>query len=326
MIVRIFKTNQIYVYAFIPLVILALRWPTLIGDPPFTSAGQLPFLSDFFSWLSNYSWLSLLLSIMAITTQGYWVNEICNEQRLFPFTSNFPAFMLAISYSVLTPQAWFSPVIFANVFLVLALYRISNIYHQGDIDNHLFRIGVYIALASLLYLPSIVMFGVLFYDLAIIRSRSWREYIMPMVGLITVYFWLFAWYFYREQSDIVLNYFIEPKTFLMVVDWSLVNWLPAIFILLLSIASIMYVVATSQKRTVRKNNVLKVIGVNLAITVALTTIYFRDLISVSILIWPALSILLTYYVLGIQKRWIQEGLMYVLVFVIVFRGVVNHLL
>ena len=135
MIVKIFRTNQVYIYAFIPLVLLILRWPVLIEDAPFTSSGQLPFMSDFFAWLSGYPFLSLILGMVAITYQAYELSELCNEHRLVPYSSNLTAFILAISYAVFAPHLWFSPGILANVFLVLSLRRILNILHQGDSGN-----------------------------------------------------------------------------------------------------------------------------------------------------------------------------------------------
>lgn len=321
MIVRIFKTNQVYIFAFIPLVVLALRWPTLFGEAPFNPSGQLPFLTDFFAWLSRHAWLSLLLTTAAITFQGFWVSWTANEHRLFPYISNLPSFILVICYSVLTPLSWFSPVIFANIFLVLALKRIADSYQKGEIKTHLFRAGVYIALASILYLPSMYMLLILFYGLAIFRPFKWREYVMPVAGILAVYFWLFSYYFLREETDIFFNYFIEPKTFLMIFAWKLANWLPAIVMGLLIVASMVYLITSGSKRNVRENNLYKVISAMFAVSVALCLIFIRDLVSISALLWPSLSILLTHYLLNIGRNWIREGMVYILIVSIVLRAV-----
>jgi hypothetical protein len=319
MIVRIFKTNQVYIFAFIPLVLLLLRWPALIGEAPFTSSGQLPFLTDFFAWLSGYAWLSLLLSIVAITYQAYILSDIANEHRLLPYSSNLYALILALLYSVFSPQDWFSPAIFANVFSVLALKRIMDIFHQGGIQGNLFRAGIYIGIASILYLPSTFMLLILFYDLAIIRTFHWREYVIPVLGILLVYIYLLAYFFLRTETEIMANYFMEPKTFLTFLDFKLINWMPAMVVIIITALSFIFLLTTGSKRTVRQNNLFKVVGITFVMTFALSMIYSKDFMSATTLIWPSLTMVTTYYLLGIKKKWMVESLVYLLVISILFR-------
>lgn len=323
MIVRLFKTNQVYIFAFIPLVLLFLRWPVLAGDAPFTSSGQLPFLTDFFAWLSLHAWLSLILSIVAITYQAYVLADIANEHRLLPYSSNLYALILALFYSVFSPQDWFSPAIFANVFSVLALRLIMDIFHQGGIQGNLFRAGIYIGLASMLYLPSTFMLLILFYDLAIIRTFHWREYVIPVLGMILVYLYLLAYFFLRSETEIVVNYFMEPKTFLSFLDFNLLNWLPALVVVMMSIMSFIYLLTTGSKRTVRQNNLFKVIGINFILTLILSLIYSKDFMSASTLIWPSLTVVVTYYLLGIKKKWMLESIVYLLIISIIARDILS---
>ena len=321
MIVRLFKTNQIYIYAFIPIVLLFLRWPVLMTDPPFTPSGQLPVFSDFFAWLSDYHIISLLLGVIAITYQAYELSEVCNEHRLVQYSSNLIAFVLAISYAVFIPHLWFSPVILANVFVVLALKRILHIFHQGGIYGDLFRIGIYIGLASLFYLPSILMLLILFYDLAIIRSFKWREYLIPVTGLITPYVYVLAYYYVKDQSEILFNYFIEPKTFLSFLELKPVNWIPALILTLVLIASGAFMLSTVNKRTVRENNLFKVISATMVLAILLALIFRKDFMSATVLLWPSVSIILTYFLLGIERNWIREGIVYLLLLSIIGRDI-----
>jgi len=323
MIVKIFKSNQIYVYAFIPLVLVALRWPTLTGPPPFTPSGQLPFLQDFFAWLSDYPWLSLLLGVVTITYQAYLISEIANEHRLLHYSSNLAAFILAISYSVFAPQDWFSPVILANLFSVLALKRITGIVHQGGIHGTLFRVGVYISLASLIYLPSVFMMLILFYDLAIIRTFKWREYAIPVIGLFTPFIYFLIYYYLSAETEIFINYFIEPKTFLSILEFKFINWIPSIITSIIVVMSLGYLISSGQKRTVRENNVFKVIVITFLVSLLLSFVYSKDFMSATALMWPSATLLMSYFLLGLNRKWIQEGLVYILLLSIVFRDIIT---
>lgn len=323
MIVRIFKTNQVYIYAFIPLVLIALRWPVFFEPAPFTPSGQLPFLADFFSWLSNYPWLSVMLSAFVITYQAYLLSEMINEHRLVPYSSNLTAFILAISYAVFAPQAWLSPVILSNLFSVMALKRILNIYHQGEIRGTIFRAGIFIGLAAVFYLPSTFLMLILFYDLYVIRSFNWREFTIPIVGWLAPFIYLFAWYFIKSETDIFWNYFIEPKTFLAFLEFLPLNWLAGTVALVLIIASFIYLLLSVNKRTVRENNLFKVISLALIISMLLSFLYANDFMSANAMIWPYSAVLLTYFVLGIERNWLRESLMYLLVLSIVGRDIFN---
>jgi len=326
MLVRIFKTNQIYIYAFIPIVLIALRWTVLFHDAPFTPAGQLPFLSDFFAWLSTNPWLSLFLGIVAIFYQGHLLAEIVNQHRLIPYSSNLIVFILVVCYSVLAPQNYFSPIIFSNVFSVLALFRIMKIHNQGGIYRDLFRVGIYISLGTMIYLPSSFMLLIVFYDLVIIRTFQWREYLIPVIGIITPYLYLLMYYFLRNESEIFFNYFIEPKTFLSFLEFEILNWMPFIIMSVISAFAIFYLYMTNQKRTVRQNNLYKVIAATLALSLILSFVYYNDFMSASGLIWPSLSIILVQYLMGLKRRWIQESIVYLLLFSIVVRDILSVLI
>ena len=169
MLVKVFKSNQIYIYAFLPLVLIALRWPVLFNDAPFTPSGQLPFLTDFFTFLSANPWMSLFLGMAAIIIQAVLLAGIVNDHRLIHYSTNLTAFVIVICYSIFAPQNYFSPVIFSNVFSVLALSKIMKIQQNGEVFGNLFRAGIYISIGSLIYLPSLFMLLIVFYAIGIIR-------------------------------------------------------------------------------------------------------------------------------------------------------------
>lgn len=321
MIVGFFRTNQIYVYAALPLLMLLLRWPVLAVDAPFTPSGQFPFLTDFFAWLTLYPWISLILGIAAVNMQGYVLVEAAAEHRLLPFTSNLTAFVLVLCYSVFQPHAWFSPVIFANYFSVLALRRILDIYHQGRVRDSLFRAGIYISLASLLYLPSVFMMAILFIGLSISRTFQWREYVIPVIALFTPYLFLFLYYYLRSESVIFINYFIEPKTFLDILEYSILNWLPCALMVALLVISFVHLLMTDHLRTVRQNNLYKVIASAIGLGMVLAFLYSRDLMSAAALIWPSASVVLTHCLLSIRRKWLAETLVALFLLVVVLRDI-----
>ncbi len=319
MLVRFFKSNQVYIYAIIPLVLLVLRWPVIISEPPFTPSGQLPFLADLLTWLSGQTYLNMILSAICITYQAYVLSEISNEHRLIPFSSNLVAFILALSYSIFAPHHWFSPVILSNLFIVLAIERIMNIYHQGEIRGNIFRAGIYISIASIFYLPSSFMLLVLFYDLIVIRTFNWREFAISFIAFLVPFVYLWAYYFLVDELEIFLNYFVEPKTFLSILEFKLLNWLPSMIMALALLGALIYLFASTTKRTVRQNNLFRVIIGMFIGSVLISLVFSSDFMSASALIWPGVSLILANFLLNIERAWLKESIVYLLLLFILLR-------
>ena len=167
------------------------------------------------------------------------------------------------------------------------------------------------------------MILIVYYGLGIIRTFNWREFAIPIIGLITPNIYVMAYYYFNGEAEVFFNYFIEPKTFLTFLEFNWVNWLPGMIISIWALFSVFYLLTSGRKRTVRENNLYKIIGATLVMAVFLGLIFHKDFMSASGLVWPALALILTYQTLGISRRWIQEGIFYLLLMAILSRDILH---
>ena len=132
-------------------------------------------------------------------------------------------------------------------------------------------------------------------------------------------------YFLRGESDIFFNYFIEIKTFLSFLEFEIINWTPCIIMIIISAFALSNLYITNHKRTVRENGLYKVIVVTFILSIILSLVFSKDFMSASGLIWPSLNIILVQYLLGMKRKWIQEGLIYILLTAIIVRDLMSVL-
>jgi len=326
MIVRIFRTNQIYIFAFVLLVLLILRAPSIYNVAPISADGYFPVIEQVFIFLNTWPILSYLLGITLILFQGVIISGIGGENQLFIQNSNLPAFVLALMYSMVSQLNWISPSLVASTFLVLALKQIISIYNQKSVDGEVFRTGILIGLASLFYLPSIGMFVVLFYNLSIFRTFHWKEYVISIFGVMSIYFYVLSYYLLTDQVELLITDILQPELYFNFISPNWIQWsLYSIFIILI-LFSYGILMNTIQKRTIRINNVYKVLSI-FFFTPALFAVFFlSDLLSILILILPPFSIIISNFLLNISRKWIGEFVIYIILILIVLREVIEMLI
>lgn len=323
MIVRIFSTNRIFIIAFIPLVLILLRFSTFIQPFDVSTEGMLPWCSDIFRFLEHQAVLSHLLSAILITIQAYFLARISDDERLFERTSNLPAFVLALSYSALPEFHVLSPALVANVFLVLALRRILQIYNQASVRALVFRAGFYIGLASLFYKPSAAMYILLVYQLNTFRTFNWREMVIPLLALLVPLFYLSSWYYLTGEMNVFRDWMFTHVAFLTFSDFQFWSWPAFALFLFLTGMAFFHLLSTGSRRTIRLNNLYKVLSASALIFLLMLLTRPPDVYSVFLLTLPSLCVIQSNYILGIRRNWLRELLAYALVLSIIGREILR---
>lgn len=319
MITRVFSTNRVYIFAFIPIVLLILRAGSVFNAPPVLESGQLPWISELFSYANQIPGLNLILTVVIITIQSYYLARICDQQHLFQHSSNLPGFILAINYSLFYAHHYLSPVLVANLFLILALQRILSVYNQATVAPVLFRAGLYIGIAAVFYKPSMFFFLIITYQLVVFRTFNWREHLVPFLAMIIPVLYLYSYYFLLDDNTSMYNWLILEQGFFIWDNSGVLFWLAPIAALLMTLMALAYIFSTSLKRTIRINNLYKVLFITFALSGLLILVFQKDIYSVLMLCLPALSIMQAYYLLGVNKSWVRESMVYLLIGFILIR-------
>src|SRR5690606_18512492 len=154
---------------------------------------------------------NVLITLVLTLLQAFSLNRVVNHFNLLGKPSFLTALMFMTLVSLFIPFLVLSPTLICNFITIWMLQKLFNIYKHVDIKGIMFDLGLLVALGSLIYFPFIVM--LLFWSsLVIFRPFYWREWITPLLGVITVYFLLAVAYFWLERMDEFYQIFL-PFTY-----------------------------------------------------------------------------------------------------------------
>ena len=190
-----------------PITVLVL-FITLIV---ISSAGVFIYFNDIdfnnsYQITSNYQGLGSLfqsiLSISLILSLGFLVNFIVHDNSITKDNSYALLFFVVLVASDASLTI-LNPVLVSVFFVVLALKNLLSLHEHKEMTQKLFNTGLLLGIASVIY-PYAILYGVLIYlGIVIYGADSWRQWFIPLLGIVIPYYILFSWYFWFDN----LNYF-----------------------------------------------------------------------------------------------------------------------
>lgn len=185
MFTKLIKSSVPSNFIFIPIVVIAGWW-------------------SFFFNVFKIEWLnekSILLSLIPKELFVYpWggiialVFIISTALIMIPFTAKYfhnsssnllPSVLFLI---LISPVQWVfksGPPVVALFFCMLTLRYVFETYHQNRVFHFGFMAGFLTALATLIYLPSILFLIICWTGLILLRSFKLREFLVVIIGFIT---------------------------------------------------------------------------------------------------------------------------------------------
>lgn len=182
-----FKHNYIYQQIVIVLLSVVLWLPAFItksgyiqGDYTMPLYNIIVSLLDFSPFVLNL--LSFLIFILCV----FLFNSILSANRLVGKYSTTGAFSFIVLLCGFPELHSCYPFIFACPFLLMALHTLFLIYQTDAPENYMMNIGYFIAIASLLYYPSILLLGWVLISFIILKYDKLRYIMLPITGMIII--------------------------------------------------------------------------------------------------------------------------------------------
>ncbi|MBC7744416.1 MAG: beta-carotene 15,15'-monooxygenase [Flavobacterium sp.] len=274
-------------------------------------------LENAFSPFSNLSIAMLLTLIQALI-----FNKIVNDYNLAGKPTFVPALMYVTVSSLFTPFVLLSPTLICNFLILLMIGRFLSIYGRNDVRSVMFDLGMTVAVGTLIYFPFIAMMPLLWFSLLIFRPFNWREWLVGVIGFITIFFFLAVYYYWNSSLDQFYTIWL-PLSTRFPVNFK-INWydylvlIPILIILFLGI----YQLRSNFFRSfvqIRKSYQLLFVMMILG----LVSFYLKpdfSLYHFILCVPPAAVIMAYYFVQAGNKRWIYESLYLMLIgFIIYFQ-------
>ncbi|MBK7800816.1 MAG: hypothetical protein IPP06_06375 [Saprospiraceae bacterium] len=145
---------------------------------------------------------TFIASAFLIAIQAILINRIVNKFRMNQDAQLFPGVIYILFCSFHQETINFGPVLVANLFFILALGYILDIYVKKTVPLQLFNFGLFIGLASLFYLPYYIYIFLGVVAIILLRGISFREVIQIIAGYFNVHFLLFTFLYFFESEHL----------------------------------------------------------------------------------------------------------------------------
>lgn len=281
MLIHFFKKS--YLLQYIILLLLAiLLWIGAILQPHVDIVNASPFLTPGYSFLlhllNDNAKLKVILALVFVISGAFIFNYSLTKFDLVPKNTLAPAMVYIVLMSYSPSLLCLHPVAIPAFLTVLILYYLFQVYTEEEAYAQIFNIGLLIGISSFFYFPSIFLLLFIWLTFIIYRLYYWREWMIPIAGLITPYLFLFTYYFMVDSLEPAFlaytNYFSYITIFHFNFGFSILNYIITSLIVLLFLWSGFLLLSGIQEKIISLRKRYWTIFYLLAI--AIVTYFFSD--------------------------------------------------
>lgn len=203
---------------------------------------------------SFWNHFSILLSLLGFIAIAAFINNINIKYSIFEGAFQIPGFVFICLTGISLDLQKLTPELFANIFLLIAVYRILDIYNRKNVFANIFDAGLFISLASFFHLNIIFIFIFAIIAIFILRVIGLREIILFTFGFAAPYI-IYISYLYLFQDLLVIKN-LSLLLFTEIIDKYLsINYLISLPLIILIILGLIARLFSKQykKVIVRKN-------------------------------------------------------------------------
>ncbi|TAH22515.1 MAG: hypothetical protein EAZ08_01180 [Cytophagales bacterium] len=253
-----------------------------------------------------------ILAMTLVFIQAAVFNQMLLKKNMYSEKNYLPALLYVLfscsSFDMLT----LSPPLLSLTFLLLVIRNILSL-SENAFDNEIFKTGLYLGIAILLYLPSFVFIAFIALGFTLFRTASIRQYLLFVYGISFVFSLVVLYYLWIGGLDSFLqNYLFTVLNidFSSHLSWQtlvIVMFVPTLFL----VFGLMRVFAETAFINFQSNTQLLLL-IWLA-TALLTNLFATTFATYQlILLAPTFSLFVTYFFLLYKKRFLKELLFFIL--------------
>lgn len=139
------------------------------------------------------------ISFILIFTQAVTFNKLINDQKLMQRPNYLPGMSYLLITSMFSEWNVLTPPLLINSLLIWIWARMSNLYSNTKPKTTLFNIGMMIGISTFFYFPSLAFVLLIVFALIVSRPFILAEWIVSFMGILTPYYFLFAWLFLSDN-------------------------------------------------------------------------------------------------------------------------------
>lgn len=192
--IKFFKDAYIYQYVVVVFTAAVLWLPGFLTSES-CAADNVPDapLYNMFSYLFEFSpFVKRLFALLTLIALSFFFNSLLSLNQLIPHSSSIGSFLFVLLLSSQPEITEFHPFLLALFPILAVINTIFLIYHTKNPELYLLNTGLFIALASMVYFPSIWLLLWILIAIRLFAERDIRNYLIPFFGFAIPYAIYFA--------------------------------------------------------------------------------------------------------------------------------------
>lgn len=318
-----FRSHQPLALFILPVIAVLLWLPAFIDPRPFSVEHTMPLYELSCKWLADQPFISTLIGVILVTGGAFLLNYIVSAHEVLGRYTYLPALFYVVLMSCTRQMLTLHPLLFANIFIMLALHKLYSTYRRDLAFAQVFDAGSLVAIACLFYLPAIVLFPIIWVGLAVLRPFIWREWLISLFGLVMPFLFVAVFYYWYGQ----LRYLWEDKMLFPIKNRFFQFQLSRSFIMLLVVLSWLFLLSAAQlitgirvSKLKAKNTLLVLVWLSLFSAVSMLLAPTVSVTYYAFLVLP-LAIFFANYFSVVKRGWWAELMFWLLVGSIIFNHV-----
>ncbi|MCU0392366.1 MAG: hypothetical protein MUE81_14715 [Thermoflexibacter sp.] len=247
-----------------------------------------------------------ILAMALVFLQAAFFNYVLLRKNLYNEKNYLPALFYVLFACSTFDILILSPALMSLTFLLLVIRNILSL-NDDAFDNEIFKTGIYLGIAILIYLPNFIFLVFIAIGFALFRTASARQYLLFIYGISFIFSFFVIYYFWIGKA----NYFFQNYLITIFdLNWSsFLSWQTILFVLFfpiffLTIALLRVFNETAFINFQSNTQLLMLIWFALSI---LTNLFAPSFATYQlILIAPMFSFFVTYFFLLYKKKFAKE--------------------
>lgn len=198
---KFFRHNYVIQWVVIAIIAMVAFVPMFLQIP-----SELPKIS---ATSPLYLLLAILVGnsplIMSIITFAVFVfsmfffNTILTSNQLSSRNSTFGSLTFVLCFACVPMDCANFQFMLACPFIMVAMQTLYSLLQTENPEPYLFNVGVFVALASMFYYPSIILILWVLLVMMVLGYKAFRLFLIPFSGLLMPYFFMFAIAYFRRD-------------------------------------------------------------------------------------------------------------------------------
>jgi len=321
MLTKLFNSNSIFSFGILIILSIVLWAKAFINVPVLAEfVPSSPLYHLVINLVKDFPIITGVFTIFLIVFEAILINNILIENELIQRNSLIAAFVFIIINSFFVDLINFNPVLFAYLFIIIALRLVFRIYEDKDAYSTAFNIGTLLSVASMFYFPSFIFIIFLWVVFIVYRLYTWREWVIVFIGFVIPYVFLGTYYFLNDSLSSKFSFYKESIRFINLNDYSSNIHIKTVFIFLslLMILSVFKLLSIINEKAIKTRKFLSVMIWFLIFDLICLNISRNYEVLGFLMMFISVSILLSLYLNFLKKAIIAEGVLIAILVLLIF--------